>query len=977
MKSIIFRGHFLLMALGLIAIAQSAPAQLLSADKRSVIVKGERDTREYRYITLANQLKVLLVSDPKAEKSAAALTIPVGTWQNPEQRPGLAQLLVGVLPAASEKYPEAGSFQRFVQQQGGEQHSLAEGQSSQFYFAIGSTFFESALDRFAGFFIAPLLPADAVEAAKNSLNSEYLSSVNEAKLSHSLRELDVYRSLFNPEHPSARFPGGNLETLVDSAQVLPAKPQGSADVDADTDKKGPGRDDLLSFYRDYYSANLMSLAVVGNQSLDQLQKMVEAIFTPIPNSNKVLAAASPPLFNAGTLPASLSIQSATELQQLSFTFPVANFAASYQTKPWAYIAHLLRGEGEGSLLSLLKNLGWAEAISISEMPVTSQDNLFQISLTLTAEGAKAKDQIASALFEYLKMIAQQGITDWRFAELQQMAAVGLRFQEPLPPLQTATELAQAMQAYPAKDVLRGKYIYSLFDEDLIRLALSYLRKDNVMVAWLAPEVKTTTLSRYYQVPYAAVPGISKMEELKPLYRQKLALPERNVFMPKNTLVKVPSMRFAQGDASAKSSPRLLFSNDQSNLWFLQDQLYRSPKAELNFRVILPILNNSLENAARNQLFIALVMDKLDEATYAANFAGLTFAATANARGFDLHISGYTDRLSLLVSKIASTIAQASFSQQRFERVKERVIQRGREQDKSAPAAILVGKISRLQYQPYWDSNEYADALEKTSFSAFKSFANELLRDAKMDSLFYGNLYPQDAIKLAALVDHQLLQKKGNRVLQSAKGLRTDNGSNKSWLHIYPIASEQHSLALYIPALSPTIGSAAQSLLLNQILQSAFASKLHGGRAELLSVPLKNLESSVLILQWPQASSAQMLSEINGFFAEAPALIAQNFTAGKTELLSQLRKTPESLAQQSEKFWQSILLGDINFSRQQELVAAVNGISAESLLDYYTKTFLQKNRRLWLSSVEIDNEKEFERIGNIAEYQQKQQGYLYP
>jgi hypothetical protein len=45
--------------------------------------------------------------------------------------------------------------------------------------------------------------------------------------------------------------------------------------------------------------------------------------------------------------------------------------------------------------------------------------------------------------------------------------------------------------------------------------------------------------------------------------------------------------------------------------------------------------------------------------------------------------------------------------------------------------------------------------------------------------------------------------------------------------------------------------------------------------------------------------------------------------------------------------------------------------------YYEAVFLQKNRRLWLSTDKIENLKDFEFIQNVADYQQKQPGYLYP
>lgn len=42
------------------------------------IIKSENDDRFYRGLVLANKMKVLLISDPGADKSAAALDISIG-----------------------------------------------------------------------------------------------------------------------------------------------------------------------------------------------------------------------------------------------------------------------------------------------------------------------------------------------------------------------------------------------------------------------------------------------------------------------------------------------------------------------------------------------------------------------------------------------------------------------------------------------------------------------------------------------------------------------------------------------------------------------------------------------------------------------------------------------------------------------------------------------------------------------------------
>ena len=45
------------------------------------IIKSPNDKRDYRGLILSNQMKVLLISDPTTDKSAASLDVNVGKFQ--------------------------------------------------------------------------------------------------------------------------------------------------------------------------------------------------------------------------------------------------------------------------------------------------------------------------------------------------------------------------------------------------------------------------------------------------------------------------------------------------------------------------------------------------------------------------------------------------------------------------------------------------------------------------------------------------------------------------------------------------------------------------------------------------------------------------------------------------------------------------------------------------------------------------------
>jgi insulysin len=248
----------------LTVLASEASEQVLASYLQNPIatrfdlVKSENDQRQYRYITLANNLKVLLISDPAAEKSAAALSVNIGANQNPIEREGLAHFLEHMLFLGTQKYPEPGEYQAFIAQHGGTYNAYTAAENTNYFFEIDNSKLEPALDRFAQFFIAPLFNADYVERERNAVHSEYVAKLKD----DARREWDVYRELMNPEHPSAKFSVGNHVTLAD---------RGEASV----------RTDLLNFYRRYYAAHLMNLVVMGRESLEQLETLVATRFVQV------------------------------------------------------------------------------------------------------------------------------------------------------------------------------------------------------------------------------------------------------------------------------------------------------------------------------------------------------------------------------------------------------------------------------------------------------------------------------------------------------------------------------------------------------------------------------------------------------------------------------------------------------------------------------------------------------------------------
>ncbi len=117
--------------------------------------KSPNDLKKYQSLTLNNGLRVLLIHNEDTDKSAAALAVNVGHFNDPSEREGLAHFLEHMLFLGTTKYPDGSEYQKFINQHGGSNNAWTATEHTCFYFDIHYLHFKEALDRFSQFFYFP------------------------------------------------------------------------------------------------------------------------------------------------------------------------------------------------------------------------------------------------------------------------------------------------------------------------------------------------------------------------------------------------------------------------------------------------------------------------------------------------------------------------------------------------------------------------------------------------------------------------------------------------------------------------------------------------------------------------------------------------------------------------------------------------------------------------------------------------------
>eukprot|EP00398_MALV-I-01_sp_L67-1_P000039 gene39-456_t len=160
------------------------------------VEKPLNDDRQYKYFELPNKMRVMLVSNPKADYASAALNVGVGSLHEPKNVNGLAHFCEHVIFLGTEKYPKENDYDDFLTKHSGLGNAYTSDMDTCFYFRVAQNVFFPALDRFAQFFISPLFDADGIEREVSAVNSEHEKNT---QMDH-LRWFNLVRSRCNKDH---------------------------------------------------------------------------------------------------------------------------------------------------------------------------------------------------------------------------------------------------------------------------------------------------------------------------------------------------------------------------------------------------------------------------------------------------------------------------------------------------------------------------------------------------------------------------------------------------------------------------------------------------------------------------------------------------------------------------------------------------------------------------------------------------------
>ena len=581
------------------------------------------------------------------------------------------------------------------------------------------------------------------------------------------------------------------------------------------------RAELVKFWSSYYSANQMSLAIVAPQSLSSLKKMVYNAFDSIPNNpdrytkkpEEAWAGIVPP-FAPGTsiVPAQKSIVEivpVADQRQVTLTWPIIYESLEdkedqYVNKPAYYLTHLIGHEGPNSLLSYLKNKGWANGVSASTDADLSDFYTFEVAVQLTNKGLKSINDVVEAVFSYIKMMKEQAIPKFTFDEVLQLNELGWRFATKGAPGPYVQGLVKAMTEYPESLYIAGPRRLALrnsdsklisssdprsgfsFDkqlDDTIQSTANIASKltvDNAIVTVMSKsfEGKAKKKEKWYGTQYNVKPisaaQLNQWSNCATVSSLGMAYPGPNPFIPSEEGLRVKKPVKTSDNLEAITfeermkpiaPPQLIRDDGDEGRWtvyFKQDDKFGQPNAVAIFRLVTKEVYDSPVSAILSKLYQVSLSDRLTEYTYDASLAGLSFDVQVTPRGIRMLFGGYNDKLLDFATYVSAKVSQDYMSvlpenENEFDRYKDEIVRAlaGFDVQQVYAHAIYYSNLALNEKKFLYTNAELRDAIQKVNLSDLKKYVKDLWKSGKGEALIQGNIEKEEALRFVDVIDKTL------------------------------------------------------------------------------------------------------------------------------------------------------------------------------------------------------------------------------
>jgi len=894
-----------------------------------IIRKSEHDPRQYQAIRLDNGMTVLLVSDPVAPKSLAALTLPIGSLDDPDQQLGLAHYLEHMVLMGSAHYPQPDNLAEFLKKHGGSHNASTASYRTAFYLEVENASLEPAVDRLADAVAAPLLDPVNADRERHAVNAE----LTMARSRDGLRMAQVGAETLNPAHPASRFSGGNLDTLKD-------KPDSKL------------HQALQDFYHSHYSANLMKAVIYSNKTLPEMASIASKTFGRVANHNITVPAITVPVVTAEQQGILIHYVPAQPRKQLKIEFRIANNSDRFRSKTDTLISYLIGNRSKNTLTDWLQKQGLADGVNAGADPMTDRNSgVFAITASLTDKGLAQRDEVVAAIFSYINLLREQADDKRYFDEVSHVLALDFRYPSITRDMDYIEWLADTMLRVPVEHTLDAPYLADQYDAAAIKARLDEMTPQQARIWYISPQEPHNKQAYFVDAPY-------QVEKIAPQtfadWQQRasqiaLSMPTLNPYIPDD-------FTLLPADGKQYPHPVRLENDAGMRIYWMPSQFYASePKAAIT----LALRNKHAISDARQQVLFGLndylSSLALDELNSQASVGGISFSTGEN-EGLVFSASGFTQRLPTLLKKLVEGYATFQPTQQQLAQAKSWYLERLEAAEKGKAFEQAIQPMQLLSQLPYTQRETRRKLVSTITLNDVTAYRDELFRAATPEMMVVGNLSADSVTQLGRELKQQM-QSTGTDAWRSK--YVTFEKPLKANLQQKGSSTDSALAALYIPLGYGEYQSMANSSMLSQIVQPWFYNQLRteeqlGYAVFAFQMPVGRQWGIGFLLQSNSKQPALLLQRYQAFYPQAEkrlrSMSQADFAQYQQAMINELQQRPQTLDEEADRYSRDFDRQNDAFNTRQKVIAQIKQLTPASLADFFQQAVIEHTGMVMTSQI---------------------------
>jgi len=866
------------------------------------------------------------VQDTGLKLSAAALCINMGSFSDPPDIPGMAHFLEHMVFMGSDKYPKENSFDAFNRKYGGFDNASTDCETTLFYFEIPRKNLLEGLDRFAQFFISPLMKKESMQREREAVDSEFEMALP----SDYNRIAQIYGGIADG-HPMAKFMWGNTLSLS---------------VDGMDDTKMHQR--LHEFRLRHYSSQYMTLAVQSQHDLDTMQGWIENIFSLVPNNGLPLETWSHlnKPFDNPRHHKLYRIKPVKNVKEVILTWALPSLLHKYESKPLHYLAWIIGHEGKGSLLSYLRKKVWAlELYAGCEgdgFEFNSCLSIFTISVKLTQDGYDNFESVLSSIFSYLDMVKEEGPNSRIFQEIQEIEQLGYDYKDQKQPSDNVESLAENMHFYPPERYLDGDDLLFKYEPDIIKQCTDALEFETVNIFVKSPDFGEEDLDKlepWFSTKYSEsdIPE-SWIKACKDTsIKTEFHLPEPNVFIAKDVSIR-------DSDIEQSKFPVQLHKDALGELYYKKDTTFLHPRVHIYYHLRSPLQLQSLENAILLDLMVNCLAQICKEDVYPADLAQLYYSMLATETGFSIKVSGLSDKIFRLLEVILHHLVtmEENVSQPLFEAVLAQTRKDYYNHSIKPSKLVRDVRLSVLQ-DVYWSGHEKHNKIRDITLQQLKQFSQQFRKKLFLQALIQGNMTAAEAKDIDTKV-RKVLNHSGLDEAVDQRCRQVEEGSYYLQVNTLNTGDSNTLVTNYYQAGPGCIRDNVILELAITVMEEPVFDTLRTKEQLGYSVycSVRNTYgvmgfSIIVNTQASKYSSDHVDERIENFLQEflKDHLNEEKVGDAIKSVIKQKVRADVTLSEEVDRNWSEILSSEYLFNRYEKELSILNQISYKEVLDYFT------------------------------------------